>query len=137
MDFRSVSNFLEGIATFLNGKTITRPNRSIHSIYVEQRQDWDCGIACCQMILNWVGLNPRIIVQDEIFFRFTPLWTIEIFMFLLKQQLNVQMYTVSIGTQPHHQDCDWYKETLDNDEIRINSLFEIARKNSLPIRTVR
>ena len=93
-------------------------NHRYDRIFIQQKESWDCGLACCNMILRW-SLHYDDVSHDEdhdliISFieladRKTPLWTIELF-FLLKGYdiVELTMNTLYVGVNPVHSTIDWY-----------------------------
>lgn len=87
-------------------------------IFIQQNESWDCGLACCNMILRWSlhydeashdEDHDLIISFIELAGRSTPLWTIELF-YLLKGYdiVELTMNTLYLGVNPVHSSIDWY-----------------------------
>lgn len=109
-------------------------------IFIQQKESWDCGLACCNMILRW-SLHYDEASQDEdhdliISFieladRSTPLWTIELF-YLLKSYniVELTMNTLYLGVNPVHSTIDWYTSSStgmkDFNYELINNMFAQA-----------
>lgn len=99
----------------------------ISSIFLLQHDTWDCGVACCGMILNWANLDKHLLYSDPISTSKKPLWTIDLFIFLSQfAQVHIEMYTLSFGIQSHHEQYDWYQEHLLDDMTRVNEKFQYA-----------
>ncbi len=104
-------------------------------IYFSQRHDWDCGLACCVMVLNWLRKDTYAIYDSQMVKKTIPLWTIELFHILVQEGVNVSMTTTSLGVDYHHGTIDWYSQRNDDHEY-INSLFADALHKSLPLEKV-
>ena len=72
-------------------------------IHVEQKYDWDCGVACLEMCLRWLQIGNSDRVQSDFYvieFKYekSPLWTIDIFMSLHDYGVDsAVMYTTCKG----------------------------------------
>lgn len=102
-------------------------------IFIMQQKDWDCGIACCAMVLKWYDLHPNLIYRHELSARGRPLWSIDLFIFLCQTGLNAIMYTTSLDVQQHHSDYDWYQTSLEEDSKLIKNQIEYTVKKQLNV----
>jgi ABC-type bacteriocin/lantibiotic exporter with double-glycine peptidase domain len=92
--------------------------------FVSQQHSWDCGLACCNMVLRWYGdhvaqLNEDCLSGDE-----RPLWTIELFHMLHSAGVEVEMCTMHRGINPAHHKLRWYENAHETELSRIQELFE-------------
>src|SRR4051812_3610599 len=69
-------------------------------IYESQKCNWDCGIACCIMVLRWTKCGDTSTIDTLRMDRNGPLWTIELFVLLRKLSVNALMYTKYKGVNP-------------------------------------
>lgn len=111
-----------------------------HPIHVFQREHWDCGIACCAMVLKWLNIPLEELYQHDIATRKSPLWTIDLFLFLIEHSVNADMYTITLGFDTHHSNYDWYLDNFNSETSTsvsdINSRYVAAMERGLPIYTV-
>ena len=65
----------------------------------------------------------------------TPLWTIDLLeQLLLASNLELRMYTLSMGVQEYHQEIDWYDKCNDSDDkSRIQALFMKSVDSNWPV----
>ena len=116
------------------------PNSISHydSIFVPQACSWDCGIACCNMILKWnhgsnIQLFDRhIVTSDE-----KPLWTIELFCLLKEVGMDVCMYTNCEGVNPEHRRLSWYANSSEREIRATRKRFAQAKDNNWNVYEVR
>jgi hypothetical protein len=104
-------------------------------IFVHQSFRWDCGIATTSMVLLWckivdpIGINEAPLeFQDG-----TPLWTIDLYVFLRERGVTCTMSTLAKGVEPALNDIEWYKEHLDKDRERVEAKFALADRNQWTI----
>jgi hypothetical protein len=94
-------------------------------IFECQQFNWDCGIACCNMVIKWT--NKTDLIQ---FNRTTtsnmPLWTIELFCWMKEMDFDVCMYTNCKGVNPKHASINWYATGIENEEENVQELFAYA-----------
>lgn len=101
-----------------SGTIVDMDNHRYDRIFIQQKESWDCGLACCNMILRW-SLHYDDVSHDEdhdliISFieladRKTPLWTIELFYLLRGYDIvELTMNTLYVGVNPVHSTIDWY-----------------------------
>ena len=88
-------------------------------IYTRQENEWDCGVACCAMVLKWANQPSSLIYQHEIALRGTPLWSLDLLLCLSEHKLKSTLYTTSVGIQSHHENYDWYQNFLEQDKLRM------------------
>ena len=64
---------------------------SSEEFHIKQSYEWDCGIACCEMMLCW--LRGDLLLRGQLRISYNkerPLWTIEIFALLRDQGAEVR-----------------------------------------------
>ena len=85
------------------------------SIYVMQRYNWDCGLACAEMAMKWVNVNPQSshkvdatpmqpLAQGD------PLWNIELYVALRERGVNAEMSTSEKGVNKSTTELGFYKD---------------------------
>jgi len=117
--------------SFFDNKPIEDSLSECERIFVPQECTWDCGIACCNMILKWnrVKYAPpfdrHIVSSDQ-----KPLWTIELFCLLREVGLDVSMYTICEGVNPQHKRLSWYaNSSTEYEAAATQERFQQARIN--------
>jgi hypothetical protein len=100
------------------------------AVYVHQASTWDCGLACTTMALNWgsVVIKDPMCVTTK-----TPLWTIELFLFLKERNMNVSFSTSVKGMNENHSQLQWYKDHINDDRLRVEEKFDIVKQNDWKI----
>lgn len=99
--------------------------------FVGQHHAWDCGIACCNMIIKWNGnpLDQNLIDYSKVANgNETPLWTIELFALLKERNIDVSMYTNCKGVNPGHKNLNWYANSDENEILTTKERFDEATK---------
>ena len=126
-------------------------------VYFPQHHNWDCGPACCVMLLRLLlkkvtddydlaMLPDHLIYQNSLIrCRSSPLWTIDLFILLNDSwrginpkllndhQVEFSMYTTSVGMHDHHREISWYQ---NDEETHINDQFTKAKDIGLSINEV-
>ena len=94
-----------------------------------QKYDWDCGIACIQMILLKLGE----VSDDSAIYKLTAsleisesVWTIDLANILRHFKVESVYYTVTCGVDPSYKDKEYYKDDFNTEETRVNMLFKTA-----------
>lgn len=100
-------------------------------IFVHQVDRWDCGIATTSMVLLWCDIVDKSVNTEPLQFDDgTPLWTIDLYVFLRSRKVDAVMSTSEKGIAEVHGDISWYREHLDKDRERVTSKFSLAEQNS-------
>ena len=100
-------------------------------IFVHQSYKWDCGIATTSMVLLWCNLVDQSVDTNPLTFDDgTPLWTIDLYVFLKTKNVDAVMSTREKGIGEAHVDISWYREHLDKDRERVTHKFSLAEQNS-------
>jgi hypothetical protein len=82
-----------------------------------QRYSWDCGVACCCMIMRWAGvdISYSLLLRCANLFCSRPCWTIDLVLLLHEWKIQVDMYTRFLGLNPDHAALPWYQtDSADN-----------------------
>lgn len=106
---------------------------SFHLIYCAQKHNWDCGLACCAMIMKWFDMDSSWLYDHELAQLEVPLWTIDLLLLLEEIGIAVQLRTKAIGVQLHHASLPWYCRTLSAEQDRVNQQFAKAQAKGLDI----
>ncbi len=99
-------------------------------IFVQQQFRWDCGIATTTMVLRWCKNVVDTPLEWE---SATPLWTIDLFVFLKERGVSAVMSTSVKGIEPGHSNIPWYSEHMDKDRERVMTLFDLAEQKGWAI----
>lgn len=120
-----------------------KSSKKYNHIFINQKMTWDCGLACCNMLLKWSLYDYHNAVIDNNKFKNelnqitelitfpnknNPLWTIELF-YLLKDYedfIDIAMYTLYKGINPIHNSINWYSDSLQKDTEYIQEKFDHA-----------
>jgi hypothetical protein len=98
-------------------------------VHKAQDDEWDCGLACCSMVLLFLGKEDLPHSTPSKF-----LWTIDIHNFLHQRGVAHQTYyTAYPGVNPAHSTLKYYTGSHDEDEARVNRLFTEAPTLGLSI----
>lgn len=60
-----MNNFIQLFANWINSTTDEEKIGEYDDIYILQKYDWDCGIACIEMTLKWYKRNDYLIDRDS------------------------------------------------------------------------
>ncbi|EQC30870.1 hypothetical protein SDRG_11351 [Saprolegnia diclina VS20] len=112
---------------------------------VRQRYDWDCGLACAEMVLTWATPNAsedHAALADAV--RTRSIWTIDL-VELLRARLRdrIMFYSLVLETSLHLAHDAFYTRDYLDDMARIQPLFEAvvaakcARRGSVSIDALR
>lgn len=115
---------------FLNDNVLT----SIYSItvpHIRQRQTWDCGIACLQMIgewkeesVDWETIAGIIGTQS--------VWTVDLVHCLAKTwKLSLLYCSTNIGVNPDLQQLEYYRSAFGSDSVRVRQRFASLSQDAL------
>lgn len=122
--------FLKEILFSMCSKVIELP-------HVRQKSDWDCGIACIEMILKkYLGedFDSEVLSSLGKTLGFgTSVWTIDLANILVHFKLDCVFYTITCGVDPGYKNQEYYQTCFDEDEARVNKLFENAQELGINI----
>ncbi|KAI8084621.1 Guanylyl cyclase [Halteromyces radiatus] len=100
--------------------------------HVMQNTNWDCGLACVAMLLGGMNLNltlNELMQQCAV----ESVWTIDLAFLLRKYVGDFTYYTSYFGSRKEYQDDSFYQANFDQDELRVNRLFSIAKSSSIHV----
>ncbi|XP_028396431.1 protein GUCD1-like [Dendronephthya gigantea] len=104
--------------------------------HVLQKHEWDCGLACIQMIL----LKLQQISDDSALFSILPtlgigesIWTIDLANILRHFNINCVYYTITCGVDPGYRAESFYKSDFDAEQVRVNTLFAKAEEMGIKV----
>eukprot|EP00871_Galdieria_phlegrea_P005320 jgi/Galph1/578/GphlegSOOS_G5366.1 len=98
----------------------------------KQKFTWDCGIACCCMILSYYGLHVR---PSELYTLCgtNSVWTIDLVHLLKKYGISLKYYTINWGARLEYKRQPFYQANFQEDHLRVKRLFEQARAENIQI----
>lgn len=84
------------------------------SVYVFQRYNWDCGLACAEMAMKWANLHTESGIKIDAspippVSHGDPLWNIEIYMKLKERGVHAEFSTSEKGVGVSNMNLDFYK----------------------------
>lgn len=97
--------------------------------HVQQRFDWDCGIACLLMVLSLEQRNAFLenfqqICADEGFKK--SVWTIDLAYLLHRFHISCIYCTITLGVDSDYAHEGYYASVLPMDSSRICQRFQLA-----------
>lgn len=105
--------------------------RKFDGIYERQQHSWDCGIACCTMVLRWANVTNK---TPLLFEKTTPLWTVDLFCFLQSRGVDCTMHTTCQGINKDHFGIAWYQHNdISSDVERVQKKFALALEHDWPV----
>mmetsp|Transcript_69517 Transcript_69517/g.157150 ORF Transcript_69517/g.157150 Transcript_69517/m.157150 type:complete len:452 (+) Transcript_69517:169-1524(+) len=105
------------------------PSPIIHLPHVRQKSYWDCGIACTQMVLSYLG-HPRSASELELAVGTRSVWTIDLAVLLRRAGppgLKFLLCTTALGAEEAHSELHMYRGEFADDATRVNALFRRAK----------
>ena len=89
------------------------------------------------MILKWDNKSSSNLAELKSLKQWSrPLWTIDIFCLLKEFDVQCKFLTTCIGTGPHHKELVWYSADMEEDAVRVASMFERAATNRWDVQKV-
>ena len=110
---------------------------SVDLPHVKQEADWDCGLACCSMVLQQLLGNKyeegtfQDVCRKQGFG--TSVWTVDIASILTAYNVNYMFFTKTLGADSSFRENSFYQETFEDDESRVNRLFEMAPELNIKV----
>ncbi|CAH1272504.1 GUCD1 [Branchiostoma lanceolatum] len=105
--------------------------------HIQQHSEWDCGLACSQMVLRHVLQSPpsadtfRALCEKMDFG--CSVWTVDLARIMAHFDVPHLLCTLTLGVDSGYQQESYYLDHFDKDKQRVNRLFTNA--GSLGIRT--
>jgi len=102
---------------------------------VQQAFNWDCGLACTEMVLRALGVSKADCSLEKLqkFVPSTSVWTIDLAYALAGFGIKFRFLTTTLGVDPTYESEPFYRTTLDSDMLRVNKLFAEAGRRNLSI----
>eukprot|EP01052_Picozoa_sp_SAG31_P011566 SAG31_NODE_657_length_13108_cov_3.079330_12_plen_202_part_00 len=114
-----------GIGTM--GGALDPDMRYVAIRHVRQSYSWDCGLACCLMVLRHYFKGLSYSLDDLIAMCGTKsVWTVDLAYILARCGCDFVFHTITTRVRPEYSKESFYKDDLDEDKVRVNRLFEAA-----------
>ncbi|ONK62023.1 uncharacterized protein A4U43_C08F36000, partial [Asparagus officinalis] len=114
--------------------SISRRSHFVDVPHVRQLFSWDCGVACVSMVLMTVGVGDFDIHQLAELCSTTSTWTVDLAYLLHKFSVKFSFFTVTLGANPKYSAESFYREQLEDDMCRVESLFNKAFDSGISIK---
>ncbi|KAG0473341.1 hypothetical protein HPP92_015198 [Vanilla planifolia] len=101
--------------------------------HVRQQFHWDCGLACVLMVLRTLGKWDCKIHDLMELSCSTSVWTVDLAYLLKRFSVSFRFFTIMMGANPNFSSEIFYMEQLQNDQWRVNRLFEKALEAGVSI----
>lgn len=100
----------------------------LHIPHVRQNYDWDCGLACLKMILQFFNItfNDFDSVYESLNCE-TRVWTIDLCIILSHYEIPCKYYTITLGVDQNYSKERYYRTNYNKDTHRVNSQFHNAQ----------
>ena len=86
----------------------------------------DCGLACVLMVLKTLKVSLPSLAELHQLCGTTSVWTIDLAHLLSSFGIPVAFTTCTLGANPAYAREGFYMEQLPNDELRVQSLFQVC-----------
>jgi len=93
---------------------------------VRQAFNWDCGLACCLMVLRALGVADASLSSLRERCQTKSIWTIDLAHLLAGFGAEVHFSTVTLGANPGFAGESFYAGSMAEDERRVERLFREA-----------
>ncbi len=113
-----------------------------------QRSNWDCGLACVQMVLNAARTEGHrqqeqdegeMVTAQELEARCSQdqvkrsVWTIDLCYLLRRYGVDFLFTTVTLGVDPSYAKEKFYARVLEGDSARVQERFEAAAAQGIRV----
>jgi hypothetical protein len=92
--------------------------------HFKQKSDWDCGVTCLKMLIDYYHLNLSTFEQLLRTYQCNKsTWTIDLLHLLHQSGIPAVLHTITIGCSSAYADTPYYEKLIDKDRERVNRLF--------------
>lgn len=99
--------------------------------HVRQSYNWDCGLACVEMVLRALDVPCTAAhLREQASTR--SVWTIDLAFLLESYGVATRYYTSQIGCNPEYETLGFYSARLRDDRARVEQLFNQAASAGSP-----
>jgi hypothetical protein len=137
-----VRELSEGRGGMASTSSTTPPSSSSVFPRVRQRTNWDCGLACAEMVLRASDAPPSVVGFESLerdIGEDLSVWTADVAAALCRRGLGrgLVYHTTLAGVNPAHGELDFYRGEFDSDVVRVPALFTEAEGFGMVVREVR
>ncbi|EDO47560.1 predicted protein, partial [Nematostella vectensis] len=105
--------------------------------HIKQEFDWDCGLACVQMVLRRIRGNRLSKTEFEDVCKDlgfgNSVWTIDLASIFAYYGMKCGFFTETLGVDIAYKSNSFYCETFQMDSNRVNRLFRKAKKLGIDV----
>ncbi|CAF1364805.1 unnamed protein product [Adineta steineri] len=98
--------------------------------HLQQNSNWDCGITCLQMIIDYYHLD--LSTFNHLLHTYEcnkSTWTIDLLHLLHQSSIEAILHTITIGCSSTYDNVPYYENLIDKDRERVNKLFANEASN--------
>ena len=100
--------------------------------HVKQQHNWDCGLACVQMVLRYFSVPHEDLKEVCQRMNFgDSVWTIDLAYILRHYAINHLLCTITVGVDKGYSSKSFYKNSFSADELRVNKLFQECKEGGV------
>lgn len=106
--------------------------------HLMQQEEWDCGLACAKMILQYCGIqgesDDRVNTACQQIGIKEAVWTIDLAHLMTLFGVKHDFYTVTFGVDPSYNTVGFYTSerfSFSEEQMRINELFKTAAEKGI------
>lgn len=98
--------------------------------HYKQKFDWDCGITCLRMLVNYYHCDSSIFEQLLSSYQCNQsTWTIDLLYLLHQLNIRAILHTITIGCSSTYEHVPYYETFIDKDRERVDRLFHLETSN--------
>lgn len=100
-----------------------------------QSYSWDCGLACCCMVLRYFKRNVHSVYTSdfEALNCGESIWTIDLAYLFKYHDIRTKLTTVTLGVDQEYAKKPFYKIHFNQDEDRVGKMFSEAASNNIEV----
>ena len=90
----------------------------------QQKFDWDCGITCLRMVIDYYQLDAsafELLLHSYDCNNST--WTIDLLHLLHRAGIDASLHTITIGCSSSYAEMPYYESLIEKDRERVSRLF--------------
>lgn len=101
--------------------------------HLRQSYTWDCGLACCMMVLRALKATRADLKAVRRICRTKSIWTVDLAHLLNDFGLEVHFFTITVGANPEFVGESFYKDNMEEDRSRVEMLFRLAPERGIRV----
>jgi hypothetical protein len=129
----------QSVARLLQDSSTEQQHRLME--HVRQRETWDCGIACLQMIFSFVGV---VCTRDDLVkeIQTESIWTVDLVLLLEKYLVDgaagsYLFSSTTLSVSKEFQEFQYYKKNFSCDRQRVGDIFLEIQSRRLPVPVIK